>query len=699
MAATDCNIYEFYTSGNNGADGGGSVTEHTYSKTVGGNNYKAFIKRIGDGGFDPSINQIIIVNTDGTGITHSYSSNTNDGEQRVEGLNDNGVTQVHYLLTALAKGVRITNAEAEAIVDTYLGLIDGKNINDILTTLNTSYTDITDNLPARAVAANSYHYRQSNVLENTGYIEVGTFEQVNAVGNWIGDFAKYKETNGHTFLLANNVFGKTTDTSECYGNKFGDECYNNSFGGDCFYNEVVGGFSHNVFYYDFRENIVGYDCSDNTFLEDDCYRNRIGTDFYENIVTGQMWRNLIGNDYNNNIIIQDFQNNHILNQFNNNKIIDDFYKNNIGNGANNNWFFRNVYGNTIGNALNQNKVYANFNDNINISEYFNNNVIYSVFFANNISTNFQNNTVGKSSEIEDYQFYQNVIGNLCKGNSFTGNFYMNQIGENFYGNLTSYDFRRNRIGTDFYFNTIEVEFQDNSIGNYFYSNSIKSNFQQNMIANGFNNNTIKDFFAYNIIGNDFYANLIENDFGFGGGVSRGNKIGNKFQNCDIGEYFYDNNIVDSFTDNTVGEYFQYNSVKNSVGLVNFAQNLGNILTVSYGSPSGVDNSYISLPSTTTGSGTGATFDITVAGGVVTSAIVNVSGSKYAVSDTVTVAGSLFGGVDGVDDLTLTVLTISDTPAVYTTANCDIFRQSDGSLLLQTYETGVGLRFINPVDAL
>ena len=48
---------------------------------------------------------------------------------------------------------------------------------------------------------------------------------------------------------------------------------------------------------------------------------------------------------------------------------------------------------------------------------------------------------------------------------------------------------------------------------------------------------------------------VDGDFGFGGGVPRGNVIGNDFNSNNIGEYFYDNIISDNFSGNIIGDDF------------------------------------------------------------------------------------------------------------------------------------------------
>ena len=68
------------------------------------------------------------------------------------------------------------------------------------------------------------------------------------------------------------------------------------------------------------------------------------------------------------------------------------------------------------------------------------------------------------------------------------------------------------------------------------------------------------------------------------------------------------------------------------------------------------------PTTTDGSGTGATFDVTMADGVATVAL-NAVGDGYNVGDTITILGSAIGGTDGVNDMTLSVATLDPSSMV------------------------------------
>lgn len=77
-----------------------------------------------------------------------------------------------------------------------------------------------------------------------------------------------------------------------------------------------------------------------------------------------------------------------------------------------------------------------------------------------------------------------------------------------------------------------------------------------------------------------------------------------------------------------------------------------------GSAPGLTQAQTTITSTTTsGLGSGASFDVTMADGVATVAV-NAVGDGYDVNDTITILGSALGGTDGVNDLTLTVATLS-----------------------------------------
>lgn len=514
---------------------------------------------------------------------------------------------------------------------------------------------------------NSYSYDSyypSNVDGQLDFSLYYTFEAIDTDGcinTYIGDHAKYFINDGlGDFLLANNVL----KDGGYQNNTIGDSSYNNTFNDDCTANQIGYAFRNNITDDDFDDNVIG-NFFENNIITANFYDNHVGNDFNDNfILCDSFYRNQIGNDFRNNWIDSDwgfdFQNNQIGNQFNNNEIYKEFYKNVILNGYNQNQTWDAVYGNKIGNG-------------------FNNNIIYNQFYDNQILDYFNNNTIGDSDFIGNYDFSDNIIGNDFKGNLTLGDFYFNNIGHGFVSNNSETEFRDNVIGNNFF---------DNNIGEYFSYNTIGSTFQ---------NNTVGDDFGYNTIGSFFQNNVISNKFGFGGIFSdqpRGNKIGNKFQNNTVGEFFYDNIIYDGFTNNTIGFEFRYNDIKvDNLSSINFTDNQGVIDGWGANGPSGADNVYSNIgQDSTSGVGVGATFDITVSGGVVTSVLLNGGGILYKIADTITILGSNFGGIDGTD-LIITVTDVN-TALVNMRTNCTIFYNDSENIKLSYIDNIGGLNVIN-----
>ena len=91
---------------------------------------------------------------------------------------------------------------------------------------------------------------------------------------------------------------------------------------------------------------------------------------------------------------------------------------------------------------------------------------------------------------------------------------------------------------------------------------------------------------------------------------------------------------------------------------------GGILTVTRaGTAAAGTASYTNVAYTTSGSGTGATFNVSRAGGVYT-VTVTAAGSGFAASDTITVLGTALGGTSTTNDLTITVATVASAAATF-----------------------------------
>ena len=117
MVATECEIGSFSITGDNGADGAGTVDSYDLSINVDGQPYSIYLKRVYDS-WQASVNQIIAIPGDGTGVTHTYPPDTNSGEQVVSGLA--GVDRVFYILvsrrSATSGGLPLRPTDAREIV-------------------------------------------------------------------------------------------------------------------------------------------------------------------------------------------------------------------------------------------------------------------------------------------------------------------------------------------------------------------------------------------------------------------------------------------------------------------------------------------------------------------------------------------------------------------------------------------------------
>jgi hypothetical protein len=281
-------------------------------------------------------------------------------------------------------------------------------------------------------------------------------------------------------------------------------------------------------------------------------------------------------------------------------------------------------------------------------------------------------------------FYLNVIGGPFHNNSFGQNTYNNIIGEDFYSNNIKEYFYENTIGDGFQTNQIGSYFNNNIIDDYFgygygdpQGNKIGSNFYNNTVGEYFYNNTIPDNFTENTIGEYFQWNIINtkiNNTDFT--INYGNITGfsytatgnNATDDTYTGLVSTTNGIgvdatfnvevsggeVISVTENTEGRFYTNGDVLTILGT-----QIGGVTGTIDGfssdgvGKSGTTGSYTNILATGTG-GQNATFDIPVEGDLVTDVKLNNSGEGYSVGETLTILGSEFGGVDGIDDITITV---------------------------------------------
>jgi hypothetical protein len=145
LCAKNINITSFSIIGEIGADGNGSMDTSLNDATIGGQVYTYWVKRVFDAG-DPSINQIIIVKGNGSGISQTVDTTTEDDTHILTGIPATA-TELHYLLLAQSDEAKIEDAEVSQIVDDYLTIVHGKNINTVLADLNAGYATVTANVP------------------------------------------------------------------------------------------------------------------------------------------------------------------------------------------------------------------------------------------------------------------------------------------------------------------------------------------------------------------------------------------------------------------------------------------------------------------------------------------------------------------------------------------------------------------------
>jgi hypothetical protein len=420
--------------------------------------------------------------------------------------------------------------------------------------------------------------------------------------------------------------------------------------------------------------------------------------------------NVIGNNFEDNIIGNNFEDNQIGFDFQNNEIINDFNKNEIASGFNNNSISGETFTNRIGEQFENNTIYGDFYDNQIFNE-FKGNMMYGEFNNNKVDWGFGSNQFSGDCG-------GNIFGPTISSNDFLGDVYTNTfkgvvlentIGNNFANNNIGFLFISNIIGEGFgdgygepQGNTIGNNFVDNTIGEYFYNNTIADNFE---------NNTIGDYFQWNVVNTnidntDFtpnYGNITGFSYTATGtsatdniytgltGTTNGVGVNASF------DVEVSGNAVIGVSGNTTGNSYNTGDTITILGtdIGGYSNSIDSISDDGVGK-NGSDGTYNDLP-VTGGTGTNATFDVSVSSGLVDGVLINNRGNGYEINDELTIIGSLFGGTDGVDDITITVTAIFDddviitvtslgtTPSVYEHYTCHIFERQGGSKRLSFYD--------------
>lgn len=180
LCAKDTDITQFGINGNIGADGNGQVDTYQYS--YGG--YTAFVKRVYGTG-DPSINHIIIIEGDGSGVEQSVDLGSEFDRHIITGIPASS-SELHYLLMAKPSGIKITDLEIETIVENYIDLVVDKSLSTILTDLGANYEYVTGVLNDRNHSTDDRIY---------WFSDEGSFGEISDGGEDMYDNANIISTN------------------------------------------------------------------------------------------------------------------------------------------------------------------------------------------------------------------------------------------------------------------------------------------------------------------------------------------------------------------------------------------------------------------------------------------------------------------------------------------------------------------------
>jgi hypothetical protein len=567
--------------------------------------------------------------------------------------------------------------------------------------------------------ANLYDWNENSfILANNVFID-GSF-----INNTIGNNSYNNTFNDDcdSNQIGDGFYNNSTN-DDFDGNIIGDNFNNNYITANFNNNRIGSDFDFNILLGgSFYRNNIGNDFANNVWNNGDFQNNEIGNQFNNNNIYDEFYNNDIGNGYNNNDIYREFYRNLIGNGYNNNEVYSEFFENNIGHVFQNNTistladignynFSENKIGtdfesNVITQDFRKNDIGHGFYDN-NISgetstnrigEQFENNTIYGDFYDNQIFNEFKGNITYQdfSQNRIDYGFASNQISGNCLGNifgstidsnDFLGDVYQNTFKGGVLGNTIGNNFANNNIGFLFINNIIGEGFgngygepQGNTIGNNFVDNTIGEYFYNNTIPDNFENNTIGDYFQWNIVNTvinstDFtinYGNITGFSYTAAGtgatdtihtdltGTTNGHGVNATF------DVEVSGGTVIGVTGATQGRLYQNNDELTILGT-----QIGGVTGVIDGfssdavGKSGTTGTYDNIFAQGTGAGENGSFNIIVVDDLVDSISLSGGGSSYLIGDILTIDGSVFGGVDGVDDITITVSSVYSDDIVIT----------------------------------
>lgn len=448
MVAKNTSNNTFYIDGGVGADCSSELDSYTNNYIQNGNSYTAFVKRYYNySSPKPSINHIIIVNGDGTGITHDYNSGGCDSDfDEISNLNGGGVNSIYYLTISLYPDEKIENPLIDSIVSNFLQYVDGVTISNILTGLSQNYLEITNLLTSNqtllqlGVMGNKVNQSYFDCLNFLGgsiwdnEIKNQSIFELNLFSPNIGStFSGNVITNGssiynNVFTEDSSVFQNYIDTTDISGNYFMSYTGNKTRLSNNEFNNTF--FQTNNFYGSTIDNneLKIMDLLDNNLIDSTIDNNKMFSSYIvENtLVSSQISENigegnsnielniLTGSDIQSNIINNGNIDNNIL--LGNSGIIYNVLK--TFSNINNNYLSGNTF--IQYNDLSSSEINSNTGNTSSLIQY--NECFYGIVSANTVenSSTIQENEITQMSEISlnTLESGSTVNNNLIKNDSY-----------------------------------------------------------------------------------------------------------------------------------------------------------------------------------------------------------------------------------------------------------------------------------------
>lgn len=214
LVAKDISIDKFEISGYLGADNNGSTSKESFSTTVNENQYTVYFKKVWGELSDPSVNHLIIVPGNGSGIEHTAAENTDSDNHAINNLQGANVDSIYYVVFASSTGRETSTPEAKAIADAYINLIEDTAENT-LTSMNSGFNDVSSLIPER------YDFTDESNVDDPDSIRGFTYDGENTF-YFASNFGLFKIENGAVSILNNNpIYAHTSGLAYKEGMLYG----------------------------------------------------------------------------------------------------------------------------------------------------------------------------------------------------------------------------------------------------------------------------------------------------------------------------------------------------------------------------------------------------------------------------------------------------------------------------------------------